>query len=436
MTHKDLGALALLIACLSILLILSTSGHRAFADAAADASTLEDLIVLALESNPDIQIARAGLRQREADVPQATAWPDPRLNLRYFPQEIETRAGPQVYALGVSQAIPWPDGLKFQGEAASHRVSVAKAQIYAMQRRVRAGLGKLWTDLSLATQSIAILAAKRELLASLESTLRARYATATTDHPDLIRSQIALGEIENLQSSLLTTRTSIIAEVNAYLQHPPAAKLPDPPPLTLLSETLPAGDAQGGVLLRALEQNHPSLHAMDAAISAAEAALGRARLSALPQFSLGFDYTGIGDDPREQAGAGSGRDALSLSLSVTLPLAKAKYRGEAQGAEAHIDAVRAARRRELHSLAAAFQSSRAELLEAKAEAERYRDRLIPAAGAALQALLASYASDQADFAEVIAAKRLLLELELAEVRTIARHNKAQISVEELIGARP
>ena len=430
MTPHIQSRVCLLIICLSL---IEPGNASAAQDPGSFARSLAALVAIADRDNPEIQAARARFEQVRAEVPRVTAWPNPQVSLRYFAQEVETRLGPQVYALGLTQPIPWPQRLRLQGEAASLNALAAEAEIDVIRNRVHAELTHHWIDLARLARALAILDTARELVASLETTLRAGYATGSTAHPDLIRSQIELGKIDNERLKLAAERIRIIAALNALLRRAPSAPVPAAPPLELERRALRGLHADEEALIREIARNNPGIRALDAAIAAAETHLQRARIADLPDFALGFDYTAIGDSTPFET-PGSGRDALSVRMSVTLPLSRGKYRAEQQGAEARAQALRAQRVRQLQAITASLASLRVEWRDAEREAALYRTQLLPQAELILSALVPSYASGGASFAELIEAGRLVLELELAEAREIARHNKALASAEALLAA--
>ncbi len=76
-----------------LLLIFTFSGQSAFPD---DKIHLPDLIKTAVESNTDIQSAKAQWTQTIERYPQATSLDDPILNFSYYIENVETRRAPRA----------------------------------------------------------------------------------------------------------------------------------------------------------------------------------------------------------------------------------------------------------------------------------------------------------------------------------------------------
>ncbi len=79
---------------------------------------LRDLISTLLDENPQLASRWARSRSLRERVPQEKSLPDPQLNYRYFVESPETRVGPQLHVLELSQGMPWTGKRKLQAERA------------------------------------------------------------------------------------------------------------------------------------------------------------------------------------------------------------------------------------------------------------------------------------------------------------------------------
>ena len=389
--------------------------------------TLDNLITHALTHNPDIGAALANYEAALEQVPQETAWPNPQLSVRYFLEELQTRVGPQDYAVGLSQPLPWPKRLKFQGEAASQAALAAAAEVDEVRARVTSEVTRLWVELALLTHSIAIVQANRDLVVAFESVVRTRYATGSARHPDVIRAQIELANIENQLASLKDRRNPLRAALNALLHRPSYAQIPEPTELELNPVRRDDQD-----LLRDLGAGNPKLKRLGFETAASKARFKRAQTASLPEFTVGLDYIVI-DKAAMPGIRGSGQDPISASLRITLPISRGKFRAEEQQAEASLTASSARQSAELNALRSLLMSTLYEIRDAEREVVLYRTVLLPKAKESLGALQRAYSSGAASFTELIDAQRLQLELELGEARALARHQVARAKLEEVLG---
>lgn len=403
---------------------------HAFADAQdskARLASLDDLISHALAHNPEIRAASLNHQAALERVPQAMAWPNPEVNLRYFAEEVQTRVGPQEYAFGFNQPVAWPKRLKLQGEMASHAATSAAAEVDVVRNRLVAEITRLWYEFSLLTRSIMITRAHRDLVVSFETVARARFATGTTRHPDVIRASIELGKVENQLAGAEDRRKPLIAALNGLLHRPLSASLPEPPSLEFQPLRRDEEDVLGTLM-----RDNPSLRALEFQAASAEAGFKHAQTASLPKLSVGFDYMVTG--PAVVSGVrGSGEDPISANLRITLPLSRDKYRAEQREAQARRDAIKALQSTELDRLRTSAISQLYQLRDAEREIVLFRTVLLPKATEALLALQRAYASGAASFNELIEALRLQLDLELGEARALANHGQARASLGELLG---
>ena len=67
-----------------------------------------------------------------------------------------------------------------------------------------------------------------ELVKHFEQVARTKYAASTATHPDVIRAQIELAELENELVSLEKQRPAAAAKLNSVLNRPAGSDLPWP----------------------------------------------------------------------------------------------------------------------------------------------------------------------------------------------------------------
>ncbi len=389
--------------------------------------TLAQWVSYALANNPRVTAAIAEYEASIEDIEQATALPDPRLNLRYFIEEVETRVGPQNYALGISQPLPWLGKLRLQGDIASEKANAAATRVSTVQNAVIAEVADAWYELYYYRRALEIMEGSRDLVQHLERVARTRYQTGSSGHPDIVRAQVELGKLENDLASLIDRETPLVARFNAALNRPPQAplRLPEVAAVVDISE-----DDQR--LVARVIGNNPELRALSFDVAAATAAKERAEKEFFPDFSIGLDYIATGE-ARAPNVEGSGDDPIAAAFSMTLPVLRGKYKAGVRAAEARIAGQRARREQYRNQLEADTVSALFRLRDARRQIDLYQTTLLPKAEESLAATQQAYSAGSSTFADLIDAQRVLLVFELAEARAIADHNQARSTLEELIG---
>jgi outer membrane protein TolC len=388
---------------------------------------LSELVAYALKNNPRIAAAVAQYEAAINQVPQVTALPDPKLSYRYFLEEVQTRVGPQQYAFGISQPLPWLGKLRLQGEIASQQANAAAARVSTIQNEVIANVASAWYELYYFERALEIMQGNRDLVLNLERIARTRYGTGATGHADVIRAQVELGKIENELASLSDREAPLLARLNASLNRPgdTAVEIPAHAPI----ERITLKDPE--IITRVIN-NNPELQALAFDIAGATAARERANKDFLPDFSVGIDYIAT-DNSRTPNVAGSGDDAVSAAFTMTLPIRRTSYRAGVRAAEARITGEHARRDQYVNSLEAETIDALFRLRDAERQIDLYRTTLLPKANESLMVTQRAYSAGSATFSDLIDAQRALLVFELAEVRATTDHNLARITLEELMG---
>ena len=84
----------------------------------AAAEDLRAYVTTAAERNPTVLEARAHYDAARQRVPQVTALPDPVVSFTQALRSVETRVGPQLNAVMLTQSFPWFGTLELQGRVA------------------------------------------------------------------------------------------------------------------------------------------------------------------------------------------------------------------------------------------------------------------------------------------------------------------------------
>ncbi len=148
--------------------------------AAVNGNSLPSLVTYALQNNPRIASAMAQYEAAANQVSQVTALPDPKLSYRHFLEEVETRVGPQQYAIGISQPLPWLGKLRLQGEVASQQAHAAAARVSTIQNEVIAEVASAWYELYYFNRALEIMQGNRDLVSA--SGTRGTYALQHRRH--------------------------------------------------------------------------------------------------------------------------------------------------------------------------------------------------------------------------------------------------------------
>jgi len=392
-------------------------GGAAAADDLA-AADVDGFVRLALERSHAVEAAHQRWRVAAERVPQVVALPDPEVGLRYSAMDKEA-------FVGVMQSFPWPGTLSGRGDAASS-AAMAEWRIFEATRlSVAERVVEALYELAYLDAATRIAEENLEIVGSFEAAVRARYRVGVGSHPDLLRTQVAIGVLEDRIRQLRDLRPALVAELNATMSRPTNAVVP---PVPALPSRRAVGDSTE--LVDAARRHNPALLALEERTRERRHLTDVARREGLPSFTVGFEWMFEDRDVVSRSNPG---DPVMVSLGVRVPLWRERYdAGIREGVAARL-AVSHERLAEADRLAAAIHRAHYEHHDADRRVMLYRQTLIPKAEESLAAALGAYRTGETAFLDLLDAERMLLEFAVAAERARADRGQALARLNALVG---
>ena len=388
-------------------------------------ATVESLLSYARQSNPEF-----ASMQREAEAAAARAvpagnLPDPSFSIELRDITRDGTTGPTLSPSNVGstkytvrQMFPWPgkrDLARAAAEAAAEQSSqAARATWNELAMRLKVAQARRY---ELAERQL-IVGEIDELLASLESITRTRYAGGLVAQADAVR---ALSERTMLRGELISLAAqarAVDAQVNALLARPP-----DAPLAAATRPRLPAAEMPFASLAERLRDRNPELAAERARQDSAERSRELAYRNRYPDFALAVS-------PIQRDSRLADWDVM---FEVTIPLQQGTRRAQEREAEAMVAAAAARREATLQRATGDLGTALAQLAAAR-EIERLTETsLLPQARVNLQAALAAYETGKVDFAALLDAERQVRQARLNLLATQVEAQMRLAEIERLIG---
>lgn len=389
--------------------------------------TLDDYLTLALKRSPALKSAFYNWQAGVERSGYAGALPDPRLTYGNFIENVETRVGPQNQRFGVKQSFPWFGTLGARKDRATASANAAFQKFESERLRLRYRVKAAYYDYYFLAQDISITGANLELMTFWEAIARTKYKAALKPHPDVIRTQVELGKLEDRLFTLEDMLEPTAARLRAAVNLPAAVAIPIPAGIEVLELEL-----NEPVVIDAVRKNNPDLRSMEQIIAREEAGVRLARKAALPSFTMGVDYieTGPALNPIMSE---SGKDPWMVGVTVSLPIWFGKNKARRQEAiarqqQAELSLVEAENQLEAYAARVLFEHD-----DALRKLRLYRDGLVPKAEQSLDASYAAYQSGGLDFLNVLDAQRQLLEFQRQYERAMADLGIRQAELETITG---
>jgi cobalt-zinc-cadmium efflux system outer membrane protein len=393
---------------------LAAGAQEAPADANAP-QTLHEYLIYAALHNAGLKAAFEEWKAALEQIPQAEALPDPRFAYSYFIEHVQTRQ-----RVGLIQMFPWFGTIAARTDAAAAAAKAAQSRYEARELQLFAEVKEAFYEYVYLAAAIESTKENLELMRHFEEVARTKYLTATGTHPDVIRAQI---EVANLENDLITreqSREPVVARLNAALNRPARAPLPwpreEPGSLPTLDRPTP---------LAALQQHNPELRALAFDIERLGREVTLAQKRFYPDFGLGVEWMDMAMPGMD--------DAVRLGLELNLPIWRRSYQAGELQARARSRRAQHDRKDTENTLAARIERTAYEYEDSGRQVDLYTNVLVPRARELIGASEAAYMAGTLDFLSLIDAERMLLQFRLERERALADRRQRLAELKMLVG---
>ena len=396
-------------------------------------ATLAALIDEALEHNRAIRSAEWQEVAAREGVAAATALPDPSLQLTGFPRGPQTRVGPQIAGVAVTQRLPWFGKLTDEGEALARQAEVRRALVKVLRADVVQQVKVAYYEAVYLARATRIASEEAELLRHYESLARAQYAQGVGLQRDVLRIQAEITRVQGRLRGFAGEGRGVAANLNALRHQPIDRDLPE-----MALGLRPTANVDGDALRATARRFAPEVGVTETKLAQEAASLRIAERRHLPDLALAAGW-GLVGSRRDETGRlnpppGNGEDTFHASVGFSIPLRRGKYDAGRKLASAALAAAEEAHQSALSSVDAAVRAvaSRIEALgEQIALAE---GTLLPQAEEALGSTEEAYATGAVSVLDLLDDERMLLDVRLGIARLDADYMKALADMERAIGA--
>ena len=276
---------------------------------------LESFMEHARTHHPGLQATYQLFQAEMEKVNQVGILPDPTLAAGVFIRPVETRVGPQIIKLSLSQRLPWFGTLKAEKEVMRQRTLVSYEAYNLKWRELEYSIAKSWYELNHVNQLIRYHQELLTLNESLHDLSLTKFEAGTASLASVLRIQMVIDElkikIEGLEDLLETKKSSFNLLINRSREE--TITLPD----TITSQyiqILPHDSLAG----------HPRLRQLSLQQEALEKETDLIRYMGKPGIGIGLDYVMTGERT-DMVVADNGKDVLMPMVSFTLPIFRKKY---------------------------------------------------------------------------------------------------------------
>jgi cobalt-zinc-cadmium efflux system outer membrane protein len=388
------------------------------------------LLEAAYERNPSILSARAEWRATAAMYPQATSWPDPNLNVSWFPQPVETRNGSSDFTIQLMQMIPNPGRLDLMGERALTMSEMKRVEFERTVRNVLADVLVSYFELGYLHRAVEIAETNRDLFAQLAELARLQYGQNEIPASEMYSAESSLAqaeyELQLLDELIQSEESNMRSQIGMS---------PDEPVGTAMLADAPAIEIDLEEIRSLALEYRQELEMAGIAVEAAEINVSIARSRRNPDFSVGLMYNSIGTSPLADGTRTSGDDAFGIMFGMTIPIWDDALRARVEQAESELEAAQADRENMTNMAIAAADRLYWQLQNQSRLVTLYSDTLLPQAVEAASLAQTWYDEEQISFSQLVESRMVVENFELAEARARADYLESLVELQRLVGAQ-
>jgi cobalt-zinc-cadmium efflux system outer membrane protein len=403
---------------LTIILIVICCSSPPRVSAAETGLTLNQLLTMALQANPQIRAARARWSAATHNIRQNYAPADPVFT---FLNE------DSLQSYQVTQALQFPGKGYLQGQVASRTADIARLVYLAAIRDIRAQVETGYYQLLLDS---ALIDVARENVANLRQVLnvaQVAYTANQVTQTDFVNAEFALAAAQQAQRQLEVSRVNDQTTLNQLLY-----RRADEP--LKISGELPTADIQVGLdqLIGLAKASRQEILEAALAQRNSQTALTLAKLEYAPDYTVGYTF-----DHFLYASAGPAPTWLqdhTISIGLNVPIFFwLKQREDNKRAEFDLEASREDLDSVVNQTAAQVTTLYRQVQFAYATARLYRGSLIPLARQAFEVALVSYTNTRIDFTTLINTFRQHSDARVAYLQALNQALVQRIALEQTIG---
>ncbi len=390
-------------------------------------TTLDSLVIEALENNPEIKASIAMWQASTMRPSQEGSLPNPIIGGRLknvsfseFTLGDDPRSDIQAFVI---QEIPFPGKRSSKERVAQEESESRRWLSNAISRKVIANLKQAYFEWFFINKSIVITKNNKELLQKFAKIAEVKYEVGMGIQQDVLKAQVELsGFIERLE--LLAQRKEIIEiKIKEILNRPLDSPLGEPEEVTksVLTKTLDD-------ITEATSTQAPELRSSAEIIDSREESLELAKKQYLPDFILGATYF------NRNGGEGDLDDIWQVSLGLRVPLyywRKEKF--GVQEAALEVSEARAKYESTKNNLLFQVKDDYIAATTAEKLIELYETGIIPQSTLSLESAISGYQVGDIDFLTLLDNLVTLFNFEIEYYKQLTEYQKSIARIEEITG---
>ena len=393
-----------------------------------ESGLIEEYVQLGLCRNPRIQEAQHKVESIRHKIPQVLSLPDPMVNTTTHLAPVQTAAGEQAFALGVSQKITNVDRRATQASIVCEEVAAAKANLETVELEVAEQIRKAGWQLVLVRKSIEITKEDQGSLANIAESIEAQFGAGKKEinQQDVLNIQVEQSKIDNQVTELLQKEQGFQARLARLLHLDPQSDLQ-----VLDQLQVNSGSFDVDALIAQAIEARPDLRAQIANVRRDCKKIHLACLKNKPDFTVGLNWIAtstVGISP-----VANGDDAVLLGVGFNLPI----YKDRIRAAVCEAKASKRASESRLESLQDQAAEEVFDIIQQIDSAQQtlslIQEDIIPKSQRTLNLSFDEYSTGKIDYVQLIENWRSVLRYRLLEANLLSQYQQLMASLARSVG---
>ena len=389
-------------------------------------NNINDLIIEALQNNPQLKAARSQTEAQKSKVDQVTAWEAPQVGVSFYQTPIQSFPNPVKDGMEtdyfIQQMFPFPGKLSNMGKSAESNAQMYEEQYKELENSIIEQLKSAYYELYFIQKKIDINKENQKLLNQMTNITAKQYEVGTGKQTDMLRAQTELSTLINDGVNLENEKINSETMLNTILNRPPTGTFPE---ITSIEDSIPGWNYQQ--LSELAFENRAELKAMQSNIKMNKAELASSKLGYYPDIMVQLMYKNM---------TGTTKDFWSTMVGVNIPIAfwsKDKYSEKIEENRINISTAEEQYNSSKNMIASQVQNALIGIKSNKNLNDLYKDTVIPQAQQTLQSTLSEYQAGKTEFLMIIDAYKMVLMAKQDYYMAQMNYMQSQAQLEKAVG---
>lgn len=385
-----------------ILIILINTGLQA-----QNKDSLSVYIDYGIKNNPKVLTAFNNYKSSYEQIDIVKSLPDPNISAGFFISPIETKQGPQLAKISISEMFPWFETLSAKEKQAAAFANAQYNLYVNIANQTAFQISRKYYDLYFSVKTKEIIENQIILFAKLEKEAIIKFQSTKGNSVDALVFQMSKDELKIQLENTIDEIQEKQENFNILISKNKNDTIFLPDTLTFEPIILQNSDS--------IISNNPSVIANDFLLNSIKLKTHADRLNTFPKIGLGLDYVFVGKDAVTNTG---GKDAIMPMITISLPIFGKKNKAINKSNVFLTQKVQNQKQATVDELSSKINTWQKNYDKAIREYNLY-GKLIQTAEQSLQILYSSYSTSETNYDQIILLENSILKYKLAKLNAIS-----------------